>query len=170
MDNIKLIILDVDGTLTDGKITIGSDGSEYKSYNVKDGIAIAQALKCKIGIAILTGRTSKIVEIRAKELGIKDIFQGLRTKRDKVEELAKSNGLNLEEVAYIGDDINDLEAMQVVGFKGCPSDASSEIKEISDFVSTQKGGEGAVREIIELILEQQGLWKKLIKNYNYINQ
>lgn len=170
MDNIKLIILDVDGTLTDGKITMDTDGKEFKNFNVKDGMAIAQAIKFNIGIALLTGRSSNIVDARAKELGIKDTFQGIKNKRDKVTELAKNKKLKLEEIAFIGDDINDLEAMKMVGFKGCPLDASSEIKEISDFVSTQKGGEGAVREIIEEILKTQGVWGKVIEDFEYINQ
>jgi 3-deoxy-D-manno-octulosonate 8-phosphate phosphatase (KDO 8-P phosphatase) len=170
MEIIKLIILDVDGTLTDGKITIGSDGSEHKNFDVKDGMAISQAIKSNISVAILTGRSSSVVQTRAKELGIKDVFQGLRTKRDKVEELAKRKGVKLKEVAYIGDDINDLEAMQVVGFKGCPSDACNEIKEISDYISSKPGGNGAVREIIEFLLKEQGIWDNIIGNFRYINQ
>lgn len=170
MNNIKLIILDVDGTLTDSKITLSSNGSEYKSFNVKDGMAIGQALKFNIDIAILTGRSSEIVEIRAKELGIIDVFQGLKTKKRKVLELTKSKKLKLEEVAFIGDDINDLEAMQIVGLKGCPSDACLEVKAIADIVSTQKGGEGAVREIIETILRNQGIWVTAIDESKSIKQ
>lgn len=158
MENIKLIILDVDGTLTDGKLTIDSNGNEYKSFNVKDGMAISMAMKCNIDVVILTGRSSKIVEIRARELGIEDVFQGIKTKRNIILEVAKIKKLKLEEIAFIGDDINDLEAMQIVGFKACPSDASSEIKEIVDIISLQKGGDGAVREIIEIIMKKQGLW------------
>lgn len=170
MGNIKLIILDVDGTLTDGQITIGSDGKEYKNFNVKDGMAITQSLNNNIGIAIITGRTSQIVEIRAKELGINNVYQGIKNKSDKVKELANKNKINLEEVAFIGDDINDLEAMHIVGFRGCPLDASNEVKEVSDFVSSQKGGYGAVREIIEYILKQQGTWEKIVNDFKYINQ
>jgi 3-deoxy-D-manno-octulosonate 8-phosphate phosphatase (KDO 8-P phosphatase) len=170
MGNIKLIILDVDGTLTDGQITIGSDGKEYKNFNVKDGMAISQSINCNIDVAILTGRTSQIVDIRAKELGISDVFQGLKNKIDKVRELANKYQIKLEEVAYIGDDINDLEAMKLVGFRGCPLDASIEVKDISDFISSQKGGNGAVREIIEHILKQQGLWEKIVNSFKYTNQ
>lgn len=157
MSAIKLIILDVDGTLTNGKITFDYAGREYKDFNVKDGMGIKLALNRNIEVVILSGRISKVVEIRAKELGISALYQGVMNKRKKVEEIAREKNILLKDIAFIGDDINDLEAMQVVGFKGCPLDASTDIARISDFVSSKNGGDGSVREIIDFILKQNSM-------------
>lgn len=158
MKIIKLIAIDVDGTLTDGKIIFFSNGVESKNFNVKDGMAISLALHSNIEIVFITGRSSNIVDIRAKELGVDNVYQGVKDKRSKVYELSKIRDIKLENIAFIGDDVNDLEAMKVVGMTCCPSDASLEVKKISHIVSNKKGGEGAVREIIELILRKQGDW------------
>lgn len=167
--NIKLIILDVDGTLTDGSIVIGNNGEELKSFSVKDGFAIVQAGLCGIKFAIITGRSSKIVEKRALELKIDEVHQGIKNKVAKLKEIMDKYGILESETAYMGDDVNDLMAMKMVGFKGAPFDAVQEIKEAADFISTAPGGKGAVREFVELILREQGHWKEIVKKYDLGN-
>lgn len=149
--------MDVDGTLTDGKIYMGSDGEVCKSFNVKDGYGIHDILMPS-GIipVVITGRVSKIVENRCKELGISAYYQGVSDKIKKVDEILSQTNCNYSNIAYIGDDINDLCCMKAVkdagGIIGCPFDAMQKIMEIADFVSNKRGGDGAVREFIEWIL------------------
>ena len=152
---IKYLIMDVDGTLTDGKIYMGNDGELMKAFSIKDGCGIHDIL-IPNGIlpVIVTGRRSKIVENRCQELGIENIYQGIKNKTDFIRDMIK----DLSEVAYIGDDINDLSAMLMIkeagGRIGCPKDAVDRVTEISDFVSSRCGGDGAVREFIEWIANQ----------------
>ncbi len=150
-----MIAFDVDGTLTDGKIYIGSQGEIMKAFHVKDGYAIANLSKQQIIPVIITGRTSKIVEIRGKELKVMEIHQNTLNKKEKLKELQKKYQLSLEEIAYIGDDIPDLEVMKECGFKACPNDAMEEIKTICDYIATKDGGNGAVREIIDYLLKRE---------------
>lgn len=170
MKDIKLIVLDVDGTLTDGKIYIDSLGNEIKAFNVKDGMAIAQAIKYGIDCAIITGRNSEIVNKRANELGIKHIYQGIHNKKEQLDFILNDLNLDYSNCAYIGDDINDLEVMKQVKFSACPNDAAIEIIECSDYISRYNGGDGAVRDIIERILKKQELWNKIITKYKGIAQ
>ena len=154
MCTIKMLVLDVDGTLTDGKIYIGSDGEALKAFNVKDGLGISLMLP-RLGITpvIITGRNSVIVERRAKELGITDLFQGVHNKEKLLEQVVKNKGLSLADVAYFGDDLNDLSSMKKVqhagGIVGCPADAVQVVAESADFVSSFNGGDGAARDFIE---------------------
>lgn len=150
---IKALIMDVDGTLTDGKIYIGNTGESIKAFNVKDGYGISQILP-KYGIlsAIITGRTSLIVKNRVDELKVDYLYQGITNKTIAIQEFEKESKIGLQQIAYIGDDLNDLEVMKMCGIKACPSDAVKEIKEISDYVCAAKGGEGAVREFIEYLV------------------
>ncbi|MEO2068574.1 MAG: HAD-IIIA family hydrolase [Desulfurobacteriaceae bacterium] len=150
---IKLIILDVDGVMTDGTITYDSEGREYKSFNVRDGYGIVKALKSGIEVAVITGRKSKMVEIRCKELGIRDVFQGVDDKLRVYEVLKEKHNVEDFEVAAMGDDIPDLPILKKVGLSGAPSDAVEEIKKRVSFVSRFGGGKGAVREFIDYILE-----------------
>ena len=156
MDMIKALFLDVDGTLTDGKIYMGSEGELCKAFNIKDGYGIGVLLR-QAGIEpiIITGRSSQIVENRCRELGITSLYQGVEVKLKKMQELLEAKGLKLAEAAYIGDDINDLECMKAIkdggGLVGCPSDAVTQVKAISHFISGHAGGEGAVRDFIEWI-------------------
>ncbi|MGM0508946.1 MAG: KdsC family phosphatase [Fusobacteriota bacterium] len=159
--HIKMIILDIDGTLTDGTIYINNNGVESKGFNAKDGLAIVEARKQGIPSAIITGRESTVVEIRARELGITEVHQGVENKLGKIREIAKKYNLEKYNFAYIGDDVNDLPALKKVGFRGTPYDGVQEVKEVADFISSCKGGHGAVREFIEYILKSQGIW-----NYN----
>ena len=155
---IKLILLDVDGTLTDGRIYRDNNGEEFKKFNVKDGYIIINARKLGIDFGIITGRKSELVRIRAEELKIKYLYQGISEKVPILEELMESYNLKKEEIAYMGDDLNDLGIMKKVGLKGAPQDAVSEVKDIADFVSSKKDEEGAVREFVEFILKKEEKW------------
>ena len=146
--------MDVDGTLTDGKIYMGNDGEVMKAFSIKDGCGIHDILiPAGITPVIITGRSSKIVENRCEEIGINEIYQGISNKIEKLLSITD----DLSSVAYIGDDINDLSCMKPVkeagGKIGCPADAVKKVKEIADFISTKNGGDGAVREFIEWLVE-----------------
>ena len=147
---IKALVMDVDGTLTDGGIYISDNGEAVKRFNVKDGYGIHNMLP-RMGIIpiIITGRTSQIVLNRCKELGIKHIVQGSKDKVEDMFNILEQENIELSETAYIGDDMNDYECMQRVGLRGCPKDAVREIKEISEYITESAGGNGAVREFIE---------------------
>lgn len=151
---IELIILDVDGTLTDGSIIHSNNGDELKSFDVKDGLAIASWTK-KLGkkVAIITGRTSKIVEKRAAELQISYLYQGVHNKDEIIDDILKQESLSWENVASIGDDLNDLKMLKKSSISFCPNDAVEDIKNSVSRVCTKNGGYGAVREMIEFILE-----------------
>jgi 3-deoxy-D-manno-octulosonate 8-phosphate phosphatase (KDO 8-P phosphatase) len=150
---IKILVMDVDGTLTDGKIYIGSDGEMLKAFNVKDGLGISKLRTNNIIPAIITGRESEILKRRSEELKIEELYQGEENKVGKLKELVERYKCSLSEVAYIGDDENDLQCIKVCGLSGCPADAVESVKEEVDIVCTKDGGQGAVREFIEYILE-----------------
>lgn len=158
--SINLLVMDVDGTLTDGKIYMGPDGECIKRFDIKDGYGIKNLLiPAGITPVIITGRRSKITEQRGKELSIKEIHQGVSDKTAKLEQILCEKKLPVGTVAYIGDDLNDLPCMRYVkdqgGIIGCPSDAAQEVISIADFVSSKKGGDGAVREFIEWLLTER---------------
>ena len=150
-DKIKILIMDVDGTLTDGKIYIGENGEIMKAFNVKDGIAIINLIKNNIIPVFLTARQSKIVEYRAKELGVTEVFQGISDKTKILNDLCEKYGITYENIAYIGDDVQDLSAIELVGFSFAPNDASEIIRQKVDVVLNKKCGEGALREAVEYI-------------------
>jgi len=153
--NIKILFMDVDGTLTDGGIFIGPNGEAFKRFNAKDGYGINNVLKQhKIIPAIVTGRKSRMLEIRCSELGIIDLIQDSKNKIASCSEILNKHGMTFGDAAFIGDDLNDLDVMKKVGCVGCPSDAVKEVVEIADFVSRKKGGEGAVRDFIDWIVQQ----------------
>lgn len=162
---IKLVVLDVDGTLTDGKLYIDNFGNEMKSFDVKDGLAIYQAIKKGIKIAIITGKTSEIVKRRCEELGIKDVIQGSQNKMKDLKKILEKYKLSLEETAYMGDDLIDLQVMTKCKMSACPKDAIKEVIEISNFVSSKSGGNGAVREFLEEILKNQKIWDEIVLNF-----
>lgn len=161
---IKLVLLDVDGTLTDGGIYRGNNGEELKRFNVKDGYAIVNAQKLGIEFGIITGRKSELVEIRSNELKIKYLYQGISEKTVILEEIMQKTGLKKEEIAYMGDDLNDILIMKQSGLTGAPKDATDEVIRIADFVSEKNGGSGAVREFVEYILKKDGKWETFLKN------
>lgn len=153
LKDIKLLIMDVDGTLTDGKIYIGHNKEEFKAFNVKDGYGIKLLHENNIKTAIITGRNSEIVNNRAKELGIKEVFQGIDNKVEKYNHLKDKYQLKDYEIAHIGDDINDVSIFEKVGLKVAVNDAVEQVKNMADIVTNKNGGNGAVREIIDIILE-----------------
>lgn len=156
MKKIKYLIMDVDGTLTDGKIYMGNSGEICKAFSIKDGYGIHDiAIPAGIIPVIITGRKSDIVTIRCRELGIEKAFQGINNKMEKLKQLT----CDFSNVAYIGDDLNDLSCMMKIkeagGIVGCPRNAAKEVLEIADFVSIYDGGDGAVREFIEWIVDEK---------------
>ncbi|MCR4881495.1 MAG: HAD-IIIA family hydrolase [bacterium] len=149
--NVKLLALDVDGVLTDGSISYTDDGKEIKTFNAKDGQGIAMLTKLGIKVAIITARTSTIVQKRANDLGVQYVFQGAKNKLEKLEYLKTTLGITNEEIAYMGDDLPDIPILNVVGIKACPNDAVDEVKKICNFKAAKNGGKGAVRELTDLI-------------------
>lgn len=151
---IKLIVLDVDGCLSDGKITYTQDGIESKNFNIKDGLGISTWVKMGNHAAIITGRDSKIVEKRAKELGIQHVFQGKKDKDRVLKELVSSLGFDIKEVAAIGDDLNDFGMLSIVGKSFTPKNGVKEVKKLVDTVLSLNGGDGAVREMIDILVDE----------------
>jgi len=151
---IKLLILDVDGCLTDGSLTYSADAIESKTFNVKDGLGISTWIKMGNHAAIITGRNSEIVKRRADELGIQHLFQGIKDKDRVLREIVDSLGISFDEVAAIGDDLNDLNMLQLANRSFTPANGVKEIQEIVDTILSKKGGEGAVREMIDILVEE----------------
>ena len=151
---IKLIVLDVDGCLTDGKLIYSADGFESKNFNVKDGLGITTWIKTGNHAAIITGRNSEIVEKRAKELGVQHLYQGIRDKKRVIKEITESLGLKFYEIAVIGDDLNDYNMLSLAGRSFTPNDGHDEIKKLVNTVLSKNGGEGAVREMIDILVEE----------------
>lgn len=145
--------MDVDGTLTDGKIYMSASGEAFKAFNIKDGYTIYTLDKLGIIPVIITGRESQIVASRAEELKITECHQGVGDKLAKLREIAAKYGISMNEIAYIGDDYNDLACMEACGFTGCPQDAEEDIKPKVDYVCQTKSGEGALREFVKQIIK-----------------
>jgi len=158
---VKLLIMDVDGTLSDGRFFMMPDGKVIKSFDVKDGTGIIFAGLAGIKTAIITGKKSSAVKKRAEELQIDDYYEGVRDKTAPFFKLLKKYGLQKEEVAYIGDDIGDAEVMGMVGFSAAVGDAHPLIKRISHYIAKRYGGRGAVRELIDFILDVQEKWPEI---------
>jgi 3-deoxy-D-manno-octulosonate 8-phosphate phosphatase (KDO 8-P phosphatase) len=161
---VNLLILDVDGTLTDGSIFYGSRALEMKAFSAKDGAVLKPLRRLGIGVIFLTGRESAAVTRRAAELNAV-AEQNVSDKAAKLREILSARGTDASHVAYIGDDLNDYAAMKMCGFKACPSDAAREIRGICDYVSPYPGGRGAVRDIAERILKQMDMWDALLRIY-----
>ncbi|HEY9190948.1 MAG TPA: HAD-IIIA family hydrolase [Sulfurovum sp.] len=161
--SIELIVLDVDGTMTDSRITYSEEGDEIKSFNVKDGLAIASWRKLGKQVAIITGRSSQIVARRAKELHIEHFYQGVHNKKEVLESLLEKLDLSMENVAAIGDDLNDLQMLKAAHISFVPRDASAYVDKIATVVLDKKGGDGAVREMIEYLIIKEGLEKKYLE-------
>lgn len=156
--NIKLVGLDVDGVLTTGKIILDENGSEYKIFDAKDGFAVKIAIEKGIEIALISGRSSKAVNHRAEELGIAEVHQGIRNKVKVLNKIRISKDVEWGKILYMGDDLNDKEVMKKVGLACAPQDGSKEIKKIADYITENKGGEGAVKEVIKNLLINQNKW------------
>lgn len=165
LTKIKLLALDVDGVLTDGTINIGDNGEIFKGFNAKDGLGISCALRSGLQIAIITGRRSKIIHKRAEELGITLLCEGVKDKYSELVRLANELCLSKEEIAYMGDDLNDLPAFKGAGAIFVPQDAADEVINAANIVVSKNGGRGAVRVAIEMILKAQNKWEALVTSY-----
>ena len=152
---IKLLAMDVDGTLTDGRIYIGPDGEVMKAFDVKDGYGIVRFRQAGGIPAIITGRQSKIVEARCRELGITELQQGVSDKLSCLMALAEKYNLEREEIAYIGDDLNDLACMEYAGVSACPCDAVEAVRSSCGYVCSSSGGRGAVREFLDAVTNRE---------------
>ena len=159
----KLIVIDVDGTLTDGKIYYTQSGEEIKAFNIKDGLMIKSWNTLDKKSAIITGRVSNIVEKRAKELDISYIKQGIRNKKEALDEIIKELNITYNEVAVIGDDMNDLSMLKVTNKSFAPYDANPYIYDIVNYPLTKNGGNGAVAEMIEILLKEERLFDRFLK-------
>jgi 3-deoxy-D-manno-octulosonate 8-phosphate phosphatase (KDO 8-P phosphatase) len=165
LKNIKLLLLDVDGVLTDGRIIFDSNGIESKFFNVKDGHGIKLLQRVGIEVGIVSGRESQVVTNRAAELGIERVFQGALDKLAVYRQIIQETGLADTRIAFMGDDIIDIPVMRRVGFAAAPADAVEEVLPHAHFVTRNRGGWGAVREICDLILKGQGVWEKATAKY-----
>ncbi len=159
---IRLFVMDVDGTLTDGTITYTADGTELKSFHARDGAGIKLLPRAGVQPAIVTGRSSPAVERRAKELGIDLVIQGAANKLEAVDRLRRDAGLEWGAVAFVGDDLTDIPPMRKAGFSAAPEDADPEVRRIATYVCTLPGGRGAVRDAIETLLRRQGAWDDIL--------
>ncbi len=158
LTRINTFIFDVDGVLTDGLLYCFADGEQVRAFNIKDGFAIKHAIRQGFRVAIISGKNEPGVRKRLEQLDIEDIHLGIEDKVDTFEDYIYLQGIHPATVAYMGDDMPDVEVMQRCGLRACPADAADDIKEISTFISTKKGGRGAVRELIEQIMKAQDKW------------
>jgi 3-deoxy-D-manno-octulosonate 8-phosphate phosphatase (KDO 8-P phosphatase) len=163
LQNIRLILLDVDGVLTDGRIGLLPDGEEIKFFSIYDGLAIRLAMKVGWEVGFLSGRTSEEVAARARELGIGIVIQGSRDKIKDFEKILEERNLEASEVAYMGDDLPDLPLLKRVGFSAAPGNAVEAVKEGVHYVTQEQGGRGAVREVVDLLLKTTGKWEKIME-------
>ncbi len=163
--DIQVLVVDVDGVLTDGTIVVNSDGSESKFFSVLDGHGIRLWQRAGLKVAFLSGRASEPTRYRAEQLKVEYVFQDCHNKLDALDKFLQQLGLSPEKVAYIGDDLPDLPPIRHVGFGVAVANAVDEVKQYADYVTTRPGGSGAVREVIEYILKKTGRWHELMKRY-----
>ncbi len=161
--NISLIVSDVDGVLTDGTIFVGADGTEFKQFNVEDGTGVAFARLASIPIVLISGRESKSTSIRAKELKIPHCFQGSLDKTTPYKEVCNIYNIGPENIAYIGDGLIDIPVMLKSGFSIAPANAHQPVKDISDYITKKSGGEGVLREVVELILKEKEVYNETLE-------
>ncbi len=165
LSHIKLLLLDVDGVLTDGSITYSDSGDQIKTFNSKDGFGLRLLMDSGIGVGIITGRQSKALKFRCENLGITLLFDGIKDKSKALDKISAQTGITPEQMAFVGDDLMDLAVMKRVGVSFCVSDACEDVKGHSDFITFNKGGHGAVREICETILKAKHLWDAILNKY-----
>jgi 3-deoxy-D-manno-octulosonate 8-phosphate phosphatase (KDO 8-P phosphatase) len=164
-NKIKMLVLDVDGVLSDGTIIISSEGSESKNFNVKDGHRIKLWLRSGFDAAVISGRDSNATTLRCEQLGIKYVYQGCKYKEPVFDKLLGEAGILADEVAYVGDDLMDVPLVRKCGFGVAVADASRHLKKYCDYVTKQPGGKGAVCEVIEYLLIKNGKWQEVTKRY-----
>jgi 3-deoxy-D-manno-octulosonate 8-phosphate phosphatase (KDO 8-P phosphatase) len=162
---IKLLLFDVDGVLTDGKILLHADGSESKQFDIKDGTGIIWAQRAGLTVGLLSARTSAATGQRAAQLGVTLVHQGVASKLESYEQIIDSLLLDDEQVAYMGDDVLDLPVLIRVGLATAPADAVADVRSRVHWVSSARGGQGAARDLIEVILRAQGRWDALLAEY-----
>ena len=162
---IKLLLFDVDGVLTDGKVIVHADGTESKSFAIRDGIAMVWAQRAGLKVGLLSARTSATTQHRAAQLGVTIVHQGVLNKLDAYERILADAHVSDGEVAYMGDDIVDLSVLTRAGLSACPADAVAEVQARVDWVSGHDGGAGAVRELIEMVLRAQNRWDAIVAAY-----
>ena len=162
---IKLLILDVDGVLTDGRIILDNEGNEFKAFHVRDGHGIKMLAKAGLQVAIITGRYSKVVERRAQELGITEVYQRCHVKTVAFDHIIEKYGVTDREVAYVGDDIVDVPLFKRVGLAVAVADAADEVGAYAMMITKNPGGRGAVREVSDLLLKARGLWDSVTGEY-----
>lgn len=160
--SIKYMIIDIDGTMTDGGIYYDENGNEIKKFSTKDAVGFFAAQIAQIRTIVVTGRECKATIKRLEELKVDEYVQNVKDKFEYLHKYIKINGICKCELGYIGDDLNDLKAMALADFVACPSDSCQEIREIAEYVSSKKGGEGVVRDIIEYLLRQRGQWDSVV--------
>jgi len=165
---IKMILMDVDGTLTDGSLLVMPDGEELKSFNVRDGMGVWLAQLAGLQVGIVTGKISKSLVKRAERLKITEVYQGVMDKKPILDGILEKHGLKPDQVAYVGDDLGDLEVIRTVGLAAAVADAHPIVKKNSDYICELPGGKGAVREFIEFIIESQGKWEMIQKRIKEI--
>lgn len=159
---VRLLVFDVDGVLTDGGLYYGHQGELMKRFDVKDGHALVMARLAGLPAAVLTARSSAIVDVRGRELGLAAILQGKKEKGPALDELLTQFSIPAESCAYMGDDLNDLGPMSRVGLSACPADAVPEVRQEAHFVAQSQGGRGAARELVELCLKASGRWEDVV--------
>ncbi len=165
LTHIRLLLLDVDGVLTDGSITYSDSGEQIKTFNSKDGLGLRLLMNAGIRVGIITGRKSKALEHRCQNLGITLLHEGATDKSAALEIIIMETGIPAHEIAFAGDDLIDIPVMKKVGVSFCVSDAPKEVKQHSHIITTREGGRGAVREICESLLKAKGLWENIMKQY-----
>lgn len=163
LDEIRWLVIDVDGTMTDASIYYDDNGNELKKFCTKDAAGFFAAHQVGMKIIVLTGRECPAVTRRMEEMSVEYICQNVKDKKTFLREFMREHAITKENVAYIGDDLNDLAPMRLVGFVGCPENSCEEIRSIADYISPYKGGEGAVRDVICYILKQRGQWAEAIE-------
>jgi len=162
---IRMVVFDVDGVLTDGRLFIGDDGQEYKAFNSKDGHGMRMLLDAGVDIGIITGRTSEVVRIRMESLGINLVYQGRREKLPAYEELKAATGLADEQIAFVGDDVVDLPVMRRAGLAVCVQDAHNLVKQHAHWITPSRGGYGAARDVCELLMDARGVLADTLAAY-----
>ncbi len=165
LKGVKLLVMDVDGVLTRGEIVLLSDGTEMRLFNSQDGVGLMVAHLAGLQTALITGRATEAVRKRAEEVRIAHIVMGTFTKWQPLLELCQKLNISPDAVAYIGDDVPDIPPMKKVGFAVAVANAVDEVKRVAHYITERRGGEGAVREVVELILKAQGKWEKTVGEF-----
>jgi 3-deoxy-D-manno-octulosonate 8-phosphate phosphatase (KDO 8-P phosphatase) len=168
LKKIKMLMLDVDGVMTDGRIIMDDEGRQLKNFNVRDGHGLKIVQRYGIEIVILTGRKSEVVNHRASDLEIKEVYQGALNKKEVFQKILLKHNIPASSVAFMGDDIIDIPVLREVGFSAAVADAVDVVKKNVDYVTKNKGGHGAVRELCEIILQNQGKWPEIAEKYEFV--